>query len=145
MPFGLTNVPVTFQRLMERVLAGLQWEICLVYIDDIIIFSKTVEDHLTQLDIVYSRLKSAGLKLKPKKCNLFRKKVQYLDHVLSDEGIQTYPEKTKAIEDGSVPHTVKEIRSSLGLCSYHRRFVPDSGPASVKLTEENEEFLYTRY
>ena len=63
---------------MERVLEGLQWEICLVYIDDIIIFSKTVEDHLTQLDIVFSGLKSAGLKLKPKKCNLFRKKVQYL-------------------------------------------------------------------
>ena len=82
---------------MEGVLAGLQWEICLVYIDDIIIFSKTVEDHLTQLDIVLSRLKSAGLKLKPKKCNLFRKKVQYLGHVVSDEGIQTDQEKTKAI------------------------------------------------
>ena len=60
MHFGLTNVPAKFQRLMERVLAGLQWEICFVYINDIIIFSKTMEDHLTQLDIVFSRLKSAG-------------------------------------------------------------------------------------
>ena len=81
---------------MEKVLAGLQWEICLIYMDDIIIFSKTVEDHLTQLDTVFSRLKSAGLKLKPKKCSLFRKKVQYLGHVVSDGGIQTDPEKNQS-------------------------------------------------
>ena len=93
--------------------SGLQWEICLVYIDDIIIFSKTVEDHLTQLDIVFSRLKAAELKLEPKKCNLFRKKVQNLGHVVSDQNIQTDPEKIKAIKDWPVPHTVKEIRSFL--------------------------------
>ena len=84
---------------MERVLAGLQWKICLVYIDDIIIFSKTMEDHLARPEIVFSRLKSAGLKLKPKKCNLFRKKPQYLGHMVSDQGIQTDPEKTKATAD----------------------------------------------
>ena len=133
-----------FQRVMERVLAGLQWEICLVYIGDIIIFGKTVEDHLTHLDTVFSRLKSAGLKLKPKKCNLFRKKVPYLGHVVSDEGIQTDPEKTKAIKDWPVPHTVKEVRSFLGLCSYYRRFVPDFATLAwplIKLTEKNQEFL----
>ena len=92
---------------------------------DIIIFSKMVEDHLTQLDTVFSRLISAGLKPKPKKCNLFRKKVQYLGHMVSDEGIQTDPEKTKAIEDWPVPHTVKEVRYFLGFCSYYRRFLPD--------------------
>ena len=80
---------------MERVLAGLQWQICLVYIDDTIIFSKRIEDHLDQLDIVFSSLVSAGLELKPKKCHLYRKKFQYLCHVVSDQGKQTDPEKTK--------------------------------------------------
>ena len=69
-----------------------------------------MEEHLTQPDIVFSRLKSAGLKLKPKKCNLFKKKVQNLGHLVSDKGIQTDPEKTKAIDDWPVPKTVKEIR-----------------------------------
>ena len=80
---------------MEWAVAGLEWKIFLVYIDDIIIFSKTMEDLLSKVDIVFSRLKSAGLKLKPKKCNLFRKKVQYLGHVVFDQGIQKDQEKTK--------------------------------------------------
>ena len=111
MPFGLTNAPATFQRLMERVLAGLQWEICLVYIDDVIIFSRTVDQHLTQLRTVFQRLMMAGLKLKPKKCNLFRKQVQYLGHVVGDKGIQTDPEKIEVIKDWPTPQTLKEVRS----------------------------------
>ena len=89
-------------------------------------------------------MKSAGLKLKPKKCNLFRKKVQYLDHVVSDQGVQTDSEKIKAIENWPVPHTVKEIRSFLGLCSYCRRYVPDFAAMArplIKLSEKNKKFL----
>ena len=78
MPFGLTNAPSTFQMLMGLVLAGLSWSTCLVYLDDIIVFSQTVEEHFTRLADVLRRLNEAGLKLKPSKCQLFRKSVQYL-------------------------------------------------------------------
>ena len=146
MPFGLTNAPATFQRLMERVLAGLQWKICLVYIDDIIIFSSTIDDHLKQLNEVFSRLKAAGLKLKPKKCHLFKSKVQYLGHVVSESGIETDPEKIEAIKKWDRPTNVSEVRSFLGICSYYRRFVPEFATIArplIKMTEKTTQFEWT--
>ena len=143
MPFGLTNAPATFQRLMERVLAGLNWQICLVYIDDIIVFSQTVEEHISQLQTVFNRLKSAGLRLKPKKCHLFRRKVKYLGHVVSEDGIQTDPDKTEAIRNWEQPTTVSNIRAFLGLCSYYRKFVPNFATLAkplIKMTEKSSKF-----
>ena len=93
MPFGLCNAPATFQRLMEQVLAGLHWTCCLVYLDDIIVFSRSVPDHLSKLREVFSQLKGAGLKVKPSKCDLLRRSVQYLGHILSARGVETDPEK----------------------------------------------------
>ncbi|KAL5477205.1 hypothetical protein EMCRGX_G023961 [Ephydatia muelleri] len=84
MPFGLCNVPATFQWLMERVLAGLQWS--LVYLDDIIVYSRSVEEHLTLLGKVFARLRKAGLKIKPSKCHLLQTSVCYLGHVVSEKG-----------------------------------------------------------
>ena len=78
MPFGLCNAPSTFQSLMEQVLAGLHWSTCLLYIDNILLFSRTVQEHFQNLMGVFQRLKQAGLKLKPMKCHLFRNKVKYL-------------------------------------------------------------------
>ena len=74
MPFGLCNAPSTLQRLMEFVLTGLQWSICLIYLDDVIIFSKNFDDHLRRMEELFGRLREAGLKLKPQKCRFFRKK-----------------------------------------------------------------------
>ena len=93
MPFGLCNAPGTFQRLMEHVQAGLHWTSCLVYLDDIIIFSQTISDHLQKLRQVLARLQKASLKIKPSKCFLMQQSVHYLGHVVSAKGVETDPKK----------------------------------------------------
>ena len=123
MPFGLTNAPATFQRLMECVLAGLVPSECLIYLDDIIVFSTSLADHLTRLEAVFQCLQQAGLKLKPSKCHFARKEVQYLGHIVSAEGIKPNPAKTTAVSTYPVPQNVHELRQFLGLANYYRRFV----------------------
>ena len=93
MPFGLTGAPSMFQRLMECVLKGLQFEICLIYLDDVVIFSSTFDEHLERLELVLKRFRENGLKLKPSKCTFGGKKVQCLGHIISDERIETDPDK----------------------------------------------------
>ena len=123
MPFGLCNAPATFQRLMEEVLAGLHWSSCLVYLDDIIVFSRTVEDHFDKLREVLSRLRSAGLKIKPSKCHLLQSSVRYLRHVVSAEGIKTDLEKIRSVADWPTPSNKKELKQFLGLASYYRVWI----------------------
>ena len=124
MPFGLCNAGATFQRLMDVVMSGLQFQICLVYVDDIIVFSETIDQHLERLVAVLDRLRSAGLKLKPEKCSLFQKSVSFLGHVVSEHGIATDPKKIKAVQEWPVPRSTREVRAFLGLAGYYRRFVP---------------------
>ncbi|KAI3375554.1 hypothetical protein L3Q82_003885 [Scortum barcoo] len=95
MPFGLCNAPATFQRLMDRVLAGLQWEVCLVYLNDIIVLGRDGPEMLGRLSQVFTRLREANLKLKPSKCCLFKERVSYLGHIVSAQGVATDPEKVK--------------------------------------------------
>ena len=123
MPFGLCNAPATFQRLMECVLKGLHWTTCLVYLDDIIVFSKTVDEHIVRLKSVFARLMEAGLKIKPFKCHFLKCTVRYLGHVISKNGVQTDQEKVKCVYDWPVPQTQREPQIFLGLASYYRRFV----------------------
>ena len=97
MPFGLCNAPGTFQRLMEQVLSGLHWRTCLIYIDDVIAYSPTFEEHVVRLREVIGRFRGAGLKLKPSKCELFKTRVKYLGHVVSAKGVEVDLEKVEAV------------------------------------------------
>ncbi len=133
MPFGLCNAPSTFERLMETVLRGLQWQQCLVYLDDVIVFAKTEEDMLSRLDTVFGRLLGAGLKLKPRKCALFSTKTEYLGHVVSESGIKVNPDKVRAVKEWPVPESKREVRSFLGTASYYRRFVPGFATVAAPL------------
>ncbi len=123
MPFGLRNAPATFQMVMARALQGLTWKSVLVYVDDVLIYSKNFEEHLGHLQAVFDRLRSANLKLQPNKCHFARSEVTYLGHILSTEGVKADPSKTDAVRSFPVPRTVTEVRSFLGLCNYYRKFI----------------------
>ena len=103
MPFGLCNAPATFQRLMERCMGDLNLRDCLIYLDDIIIFSSTFEEHLQRLQAVFENLEKHNLKLKPSKCEFFKERVVYLGHLVSAEGIHVDPTKTEAVINWPVP------------------------------------------
>ena len=124
MPFGLCNALVPFQRLMQVVLARLEWKCCFVYLDDILVCSKTFGEHLEHLRLVFGRLRRAGLTLKPKKCCFLREEVQYLGHVISKRVILPHPGKTLKVQEFPIPTDVTRFRQFLGLASYYRRFVP---------------------
>jgi len=143
MPFGLCNAPATFERLMERVLGQLQWHICLCYIDDVLVYSRTVNQHLTDLAAVLQRLRDAKLKLKPKKCHFFQRRLKFLGHFVSSDGVETDPEKIHKINASPAPRDLHELRSFLGLCSYYRRFMPhfsETAKPLIRLTEKNVTF-----
>ena len=123
MPFGLTNAPATFQRLMESCLGDLHLQYCIIYLDDIIVFSKTPEEHIDRLRSVFQKLDQAGLHLKPSKCEFFKKRVEYLGHIVSENGIETNPKKIKAIVDWPRPQTVTQMCSFLGFCNYYHKFI----------------------
>ena len=147
MPFGLCNAPATFEQLMERVLSGLQWQTCLVYIDDIIVYGDSFQLSMQRLQEVLTRIRKAGLKLSPKKCHLFQKSVNFLGHVVSHEGIQTDPVKTESVEKWPIPRTVTDVRSFLGLCSYYRRFVKgfaETARPLHRLTEKTQNFVWSQ-
>ena len=147
MAFGLCNAPSTFQRAMELIFRGLQWKTLLIYLDDIIIFANTFETHLERLGEVFKRLREAGLKLKPSKCELFRSEVTFLGHTVTSDGIKPSREKINAIRKWDKPQNVSQLRSFLGFCSYYRRYIQNfskiAGPLN-SLLEAGQSFQWTQ-
>ena len=146
MPFGLCNAPSTFARLMELVLKGFHWKICLIYLDDVIVMGHTFEEELERLEQVFDRLAWAGLKLKPKKCFFFQKRVSYLGHVVTEEGISDDPGKVEQVRTWPIPENHTEVKSFLGLAAYYHRFVPAFSTVAqplYKLTDAKREFFWT--
>ena len=125
MLFGLTNAPATFQCLMESHLGELHLNWCIIYLDDIIIFPKTPQEHLKQLQGVFECLAWAGLKLKPSKCEFFRDSLRYLEHIISKKGIATDPKKIKTILHWPRPKTVTDVRSFTGFTNYYCKYITD--------------------
>ena len=123
MPFGLRNAPATFQRLMKSCLGDLHLQYCIICLDDIIVFSKMLDEHIKRLRSVFEKLDQAGLHLKPSKCEFFKKRVEYLGHIISENGIETNPKKIEAIVKWPQPQTVAQMCSFLGFCNYYCKFI----------------------
>ena len=127
MPFGPTNSPSVFTKLMCKVLCGLLGDICLCYIDDILIFGVTVRETLDRFERVLARLEQHNLKLKPKKCVFFRKRIDYLGHELTADGIEPMKFKVDKVRNWPTPQNPRALRGFLGLASYYRSFIQDFG------------------
>lgn len=125
MPFGLKGAPATFSRLMNDILREEINKICIVYLDDILIFSTTLEEHEKSLNIIFSKLKNHNLKIQVNKCSFMKKNTEFLGHVLSKEGIRPNPEKIKVIQEFNIPKTERQLKGFLGTTGYYRKFIKD--------------------
>ena len=144
MPFGLCNAPATFERLMDRVLQGLRWSRCLVYLDDIISFGGTFDGALSNLTLIFERLRSYGLQLKSSKCHLFRVSVPFLGHIVGRRGLECDPTKIEDVKLWPVPDCLKSVQQFLGFVGYYRRFIPrfaDVATPLVYLTGKDVPFV----
>ena len=134
MPFGLNNAPATYKRCIDFILMGLKGIDCLVYLDDIICFSVTMEEHVKKLEDIFKRLEKANFKIQPDKCVFGNDTVEYLGHVCTASGIRPDPNKIKAIQQYSVPRNARDVRSFVGLAGYYRRHVPNFAEIAKPLT-----------
>ncbi|XP_061993760.1 uncharacterized protein LOC133711674 [Rosa rugosa] len=145
MPFGLTNAPSTFQSLMNDIFKEHLREFVLVFFDDILIYSKSIEEHLKHLTMVFSILKKHQLKVKMSKCTFGAKSMEYLGHVISEKGVAVDPKKIEAIKNWKKPMTLKGLRGFLGMAGYYRKFVKNFGIIAKVLTNmlKKDNFVWT--
>ena len=143
MPFGLTNGPASYSRLVQLALSGVPSSVALPYLDDTIIHSQTVDEHFRNLEWILQIHLRAGLKLQPEKCQLFQTEVEYLGHLVTKEGICPIPAYVKAVQDWAIPTTKSEARIFLGKVGYYRRFIKDyskiAGPWTSVTGKESKE------
>ena len=123
MPFGLCNAPPTFQRLMQNCLGKLNLTYCLIYLDDVIVFSKTPEEHLQRMRVVFDRLCEHGLKLKSSKCDVFKSEINYLAHHVSQKGVLPSKKNLESIAQCPPPDTYTKVKSFVGLVGHYRCFI----------------------
>ena len=144
MPFGLSNAPATFQRLMENCLGDMNMQSCLINLDDIVVFSQTFEEHVERLEKFFQRLIEAGLKLSLAKCHLCQDKLKYLGHVVSADGISIDPAKIQCVKEWPVPQSQEQLQSFLGFVGYYRRFIKDFSKISRPLYDLSRALDATR-
>ena len=135
MPFGLKNAPATFQRGMAMAMANIPWTKALVYLDDILVLGRTFDEHLENLDLVLSALERSGFKLKASKTVVCREKVQFLGHIISQEGMKPLEKNLEGLLNFPVPTTVRQVRQFLGMVNFYRRHIPDCSQISKPLSE----------
>jgi hypothetical protein len=135
MPMGMSNSGSVFQRAMDAALSGLKWKVCICYIDDIIVFSKTFQEHKEHLRLVLGRLKAANLCISLSKCFFVSENIRYLGHVVSAEGVRPDPGKVNAVKQWPSPSSKGEVQSFLGLTSYYRKFIPNHASISAPLRQ----------
>ena len=146
MPFGVVNAPSVFSMVMSEILRGINWIHSLVYVDDIVVFSRSLEEHQQHLQDVFDRLKEAGLKLKPSKCYFAATTVTYLGHNFSKEGVSVDTSKTECVASFPIPKNCTDVRSFLGLATYYKKFVKGFSHISAplyKLLGESTKFEFT--
>jgi len=125
LPFGLNTAPATFQKMMNSVLSGLTGTRCFVYLDDIVLYTKSLTEHDGKLREVLDRLRTYKLKLQPEKCKFHRKEVSYLGHQITEAGVRPDPQMVAAIERFPTPTNLRHLKAFCGMISYYRRFIPN--------------------
>lgn len=146
MPYGVTGGPATFQNVMNWVLAPLLKKCVVVFIDDILVYNKSWEDHLQHLRAVFLLLQQHQFKVKLSKCFFAQQQVHYLGHIISKDGVATGPTKVQGIQNWPTPQSVREVRGFLELAGYYRKFVKNFGILSKPLTnllKKGELFVWT--
>lgn len=133
LPFGLKTAPATFQRMINTVLSGLTGTRCFVFLDDIVIYAKSLNEHDAKLREVFGRIRRHNLKLQPDKCKFLRKEVGYLGHVITEEGVRPDPEKVEVIENFPRPDSTRKLKCFLGMTGYYRKFIKNYSKIAAPL------------